>query len=248
VNSQDRPLYNSIRHTLYLYLGILLGVVLALGILHWFFADLRVGRVYWFNLDKERNIPTWFSGTLFFLFGCAAMVAYYWEQKRNAEGQPCFRLPLLWIGVGLVGFFMSLDEITILHENLYWREIRQASGKFAGPWKYLTQWQILFAPAIILVLAYLVLFFSNRFSVSRDARHSTFAGIGCWLGALFLEGLRGTFKQAGAEEYTFAVLIEEVLEMVGALFLLASITLYTMDIALDFLPHDAAALRLVPDF
>ena len=67
------------------YLRILFGVTLALAILHWFFPDLRMGRVYWFNLDKERNIATWFSGSLFFLLGCAAVVTYYWEKNRIQE-------------------------------------------------------------------------------------------------------------------------------------------------------------------
>ena len=32
--------------------------------------DVKAGGVYWFDLDKERNLSTWFSGVLFFLFGC----------------------------------------------------------------------------------------------------------------------------------------------------------------------------------
>ena len=80
---------------------------------------------------------------------------------------------------------MSLDKITILHENLFWREIRVASVQLGDPWKYVTQWQILFAPAILLVLAYLIVFFTNRFRISPQARRRAFAGIGCWLSALY---------------------------------------------------------------
>ena len=77
-----------------------------------------------------------------------------------------FRRPILWLGVGWAGFLMSLDEITIRHENLLWWDIRHTTDQFGDSWKYMTQWQILFAPAIMLLLSYLVLFFWNRFSAS----------------------------------------------------------------------------------
>lgn len=230
---QDNSLHSAYRRIFCIYLGILIGVVITLGVLHYLYADLRIGRVYWFNLDKERNINTWFSGMVFFLYGCAAFVAYYWERKQNSEGQPCFRLPALWLGIGFAGLLMSLDEITILHENLYWREIRHVSARLSGTWRYITQWQILFAPAIIVIPGYFVLFLSNRFSASPKARHAAFAGIGCWLTALFLEGSRGTFKQHGAWWYSSAVILEETMETIGAILLLASIVFYTIDVALD---------------
>jgi len=231
--SQEYSSYDAARRIALIYLGILMAVAIILGVLHVFYADVKVGRVSWFNLDKERNIVTWFSGVCFFLIGCAAIVSFYWEQTRNREAS-AFRLPVLWLGIGFVGLFMSLDEITILHENLFWRETRQVSAQLGGSMKYVTQWQILFAPAIILILGYFGLFFLNRFGISRGLRRSAFIGIGCWLVALFLEGVRGTFKQIGAQWYDVQVFIEEVMEMMGAIFLLGAIVFYTIDIALDF--------------
>ena len=197
--------YDSARRTLWLGVGILFALAVVLGVLHLLYSDFRGARVYWFNLDKERNLPTWFSGMLFFLFGCTAMAAYYWEERRNREGAR-FRLPILWLGVAVVGFWMSLDEITILHENLYWREVRHVSAEFSDSWKYVTQWQVLFAPAILVILGYFALFFSNRFGLSFGARWNAFAGIGCWVVALLLEGIRGTFKDGGAQWYFYQVL------------------------------------------
>ena len=95
--------YKRIRRIFYVYLGVLLGLVLLLGILHGLLADYRAGSVWWFNLDKERNIPTWFNGVLYLLFGCAAGAAYLGEQRRNAEGEDRFHLPILWLGIGLIG-------------------------------------------------------------------------------------------------------------------------------------------------
>ena len=226
--------YGHTRRLVLLYLGIAGGIVLLLGLLHWGFADLKLGKTYWFNLDKERNLPTWFSGLLFFAVGSAALVAFYWEQKRNTEGLACFRLPILWLGVGLTGLALSLDEMTILHENFYWREIRLLSSTFGDPWKYITQWQVLLAPFIIFFLSYFTLFFSNRLQLSPTAKRCSFAGLGCWIGALSLEGVRQTFKQLGPQWYTWEVVLEEMLEMLGSLFVLAAILFYTVDVALGF--------------
>lgn len=237
--------HRSARKTLLRGLAVAAGAAVVLGLLHWHYAGVKVGGVYWFNLDKERNLPTWFSGILFLLFGCTALIAGYWEQRRNQEGaETSFRMPVLWIGVGLVGLLMSLDEMTILHENLFWREIRQASSKLGNEWKYVTQWQVLFAPLIVALFGYFVVFFSNRYNTSAGARRCAFAGIACWLGALSLEGVRGAFKLTGKSWYSLEVLLEEELEMFGALFLLASIAFYALDIALDFGPDRRKRLGL----
>jgi len=204
-----------------------------LAVLHYYFSDFRAGGIYWFNLDKERNLPTWFSGMLFFLFGCSGLSAYYWEKKQNEDNINLFRLPELWLGIAFIGFAMSLDEITILHENLFWKEVRNVSSKMDDSMKYVTQWQVLFAPVILLILGYFGLFFINRFTASRRAIYNAFAGISTWIFALLLEGIRQTFINSGSQLYSLQVLLEEFFEMLGAILLLYSIANYTIDIALD---------------
>lgn len=241
--------YNAIRRTVVIALIILLGIVLVMGLLHFFFGDLSVGGIKWFNLDKERNLPTWFSGALFLLFGCAAFVAFYQEMKINAvEKAPLFRLPWLWLFTGFAGIGMSLDEITVLHENLFWREVREATLESNSAWVYATQWQILFAPVIVLIFGYFIVFFYNRYISSQLSYKAAFAGIGCWLLALLPEGLRETFKQMGAGWYSAEVVFEESMEMAGAVLLMASIVFYTMDIALDLTEERRKRLQSASKF
>jgi len=244
MRSENPSLYHSTQKTVSIYLGILVVMSLILAVLHYLFADLRVEGIRWFNLDRERNLPTWFSGALFTLFGCSAMVAYYWETRINARNGQVFRLPILWLGVGLVGLLMSLDEITILHENILWREVRQTTVQLSDTWIYVTQWQVLYAPAILILLGYFVLFFCNRFNSSPAARRAAFAGIGCWVVGLLLEGLRGTFRQLGDAWYSGEVVVEEVLEMAGAICLMGAIVFYTVDIALDLSEERRRKLQL----
>ena len=112
----------------------------------------------------------------------------------------------------------------------------------------MTQWQVLFAPAIVLALGYFVLFFSNRFRASHSTRRYAYTGLGCWVVALGLEGVRGMFKAYGAGWYGLQVLIEELLEMAGAIFLLTAIVFYIVDIALDFTAERQGRLQFASRF
>ena len=47
----------------------LLFASILLATLHVFFAEVEAGGVYWFHLDRERNLPTWFSSLVFALTG-----------------------------------------------------------------------------------------------------------------------------------------------------------------------------------
>lgn len=249
MNSNQKSAYHNARRFAWISCGFLIGIALLFAVLHLGFADLKEGGVRWFNLDKERNIPTWFSAILFLCVGCAGFIAYHVESRQNAIESGCFRIPILWFGVGLVGLAMSLDEMTILHENLFWREIRVTSSTFnEDAWKYLTQWQILFGPAICVVLAYFAIFFSNRLSASKGARRGAFIGIGCWIGALILESLRETFKGIGDTWYSGQVLMEEGLEMMGAIFLLTSMVMYLIDITMDITPERRKHLETASKF
>jgi len=217
-----------------LWTGALLCVTLALGTLHIQFSNIQAGKIYWFHLDKERNLPTWFSGTLFLLFGCAALLALYWETRRNAGGKNYFCFPQLWLVIAAAGAAMSLDEITILHENLFWKEVRVVSSEMGGPWTHLAQWQLVFAPFLLVMFLFFLVFFINRFSVSTVARRWAIGGLGCWTASLLLESVRSSFLAGGKHLYGIQVVLEEELEMAGAIFLLAAIVRYSIDIAFDF--------------
>ncbi len=233
-NNPEFEMYKNVRRIIFIYIIVLIGFALILGILHLFLGDMHFEGIKMFNLDKERNLPTWFSGVLLFLFGCASLYAFFCEKRINLEkGIPIFRLPILWVGIAIAGFLMSLDEITILHENILWQEIRLLSDKAHPALIYVTQWQILFAPIIVFLLVYFILFFSNRYKSCKPARKAVFLGIGFLLVSLILESLRNTFKQYGMNWYSTSVLIEEICEMFFAISLLSSVVLYSLSIALS---------------
>lgn len=210
--------------------GLFLFVIL-IAALHLIFPDLKEGGVYWFNLDKERNFPTWFSGFVFFLFGSSALVAGLTESTKNKAGEIFFRFPVMWLIVAGLGFGMCLDEITVLHENLFWKEVRHVSTDLDGAWKYMTQWQIVFAPLILFAGLYFIWFFSLRFYRHKRSMICIGAGMSCGMLSIFLEGIRGNFKLLGVEWYRWQVTIEEMMEVNAAIFFLLAISLYVIDIS-----------------
>ena len=93
-------------------------------------------------------------------------------------------------------------------------------------WRYVTQWQLLFAPAILIAVGYFVLFFHSRFAHDRATRRLAFGAIACWIVALLLEALRLTFRHAGANYYDWEVVVEELCEIVGGILLFAAVARY----------------------
>ncbi len=226
--------------------ALLVLVLLALGLanLHIFFGDLKEGGVRWFNLDTERNVSTWFTGVLFLSVGVAGLVAYYWELRRNHEaGRSLFRMPILWAGVALTGLWMSLDETTILHENLFHGEVRDVTSELGGGWAELTQWQIVYAPVFVLAAAFLAIFFTNRFRASGPSARYALGIVVAWTGAILMEGFRESWKEVGQQAYSMSVMVEETLEIGGAILLLGAIVSYVIDLALDFNTKRAQAIE-----
>jgi len=235
-------------------LFFLSAIAIALGFLDYFYHATNISGVYWFNLDKERNIATWFSGILFFLFGISALIAWRTEHLQNVlhlksgnrNSNIIFVHSWLWAGITLFGILMSLDEITILHENLFWVEVRSLSHDIGGFLPYATQWQIAFTPVILIVLSYFAIFLFNRFNASRLSVYVMASGLICWAIAILLEGSRGSAKHLGGETYRLEVLFEEQLEMWGAILILGSILYYTNDISRALSPEKTQKLQQRP--
>jgi len=202
-------------------------ISLVFSLLHLIWSDLKVEGIRWFNLDKERNLPTWFSGALFFMLGITALMAYFSEKNLESKlTKQVFNSPFLWVILGLTAFYLSLDEITILHENLFWKEIRVFTAGLDENLMFITQWQILFAPLIILLLSFILILFANRFKIVRISAKYAFLGIVSAVTAIFLEAVRSLFKVQSSMLYNYSVVLEELCEMLFAIFILLSIINY----------------------
>lgn len=145
-----------------------------------------------FDLDGEWTLPALFSGALLFAAGSLAFLAG--GRVGNA------RLPYVLFGGFLIS--MGLDEVCSIHERL------EAATS--------TDWQILYAPVILLggtVWILLVRTFDRR----AQPFWLMATGAWAWVVAQVLENVQwGGGTGAPVDAYARLMLIEETLEMVGS--------------------------------
>ncbi|MEA5514780.1 hypothetical protein [Nodularia sp. UHCC 0506] len=158
-----------------------------------------------FSLDEELNIPAWYSS--FMLLFCSALLAVITLIKKADK------YFIYWKNLSLIFFIFSLDEAFSFHEILIIPSLRE---RFNLSPIFFHTWVIFGIPAVI--------FFAFKYSkfllyLPKKTRYlfliaATFY-VGGALGIEMVGGfLRASFGRL-APITTIAILIEEVLEMIG---------------------------------
>jgi len=161
------------------------------------------GFVPQFNLDREMNIPTWFS-TVCFLF--AALLLW---QLSGVDTKIARKY---WRGLSMVFVFISIDECAAIHEMAVdiMRRLFHAHGLLYFSW-------VILGVAFVAILALLY----TRFIIlkTRPIRGLFFLSAGIFLvGTLGLEMIGGRYVEShGMETFTYALIAngEEALELIG---------------------------------
>ncbi len=195
--------------------------IVFLGDLFLIVAHLGWGHLRFLNLDKEHNLPSWYSGVQLALVGLAALDCYEREKKTSRQFFPATRS---WAAVALFLFYLSLDEITVIHEAL----LRYDIPDLLPPdslWVSLLSWQIVFGPLLALMSVVLLGLFLTRFGETRALLLPALAGLGCWGLAVLTEALAKPIFLA-RNWYPEEVAIEEGFELLGATLLLAALCRY----------------------
>ena len=172
--------------------------------------DHVYGLVSLFDFDTEQNIPTFYSATAIL---CSSLLLFFITFTHKSNG--CRYLG--WMGLAVIFLFLSIDEISSIHERLtkLVRAFLDTSGLLFSAW--VIPYGLV---VIIFVAAYL------RFLI-RLPKNIMFlfvlSGMIFVLGAIGLELLEGNhYELYGSADVTFAVFytIEEFMEMLGiALFI-----------------------------
>ena len=155
-----------------------------------------------FNLDREMNIPTWFSSILF-LFSALLL----WKTGDSAIDHRRY-----WRGLAFVFVLLSLDEVAALHEMAVdpFRKWLHAGGLFYFSWVI---------PGAVIVAVLSVLYLRVFLGLPPGVKRIFLLAAALFLGgALGLEMAGGRFVEAhGAANFTYALLAnaEESLEMLG---------------------------------
>ncbi len=165
-----------------------------------------------FNVDKEKNLPTWFSAAVLMLSACIL-----WEvaTATKASGD---RYARYWRGLSIIFAMLSLDEVAQAHEIASRSELLTIGGA-----SYLS-WMV---PVIPLVLVFGLSYLRFLTHLPASTRWRMVAA-GCVflggavgveiLGAFVGRTPTGQLQPGGAYlQYLVMASIEELLEMLGSI-------------------------------
>lgn len=164
---------------------------------------------HFFGLSYEANLPTWYSAVILWTCGLALM----WIGSLVGQAGEPFRRH--WSGLGLVFFYISLDESVQLHEvmSTWW----PYGGVLYFSW-------VLPAGCMVAILGWIYLPFLRALPHRNRVRFVR-SGIIYVTGALLLELPLGWWtEQFGSHNLVYGLidLVEESMEIAGAsLFLYA---------------------------
>ena len=171
-----------------------------------------------FDLDRELNLPTWYSSVALLL--CAVLLAVVASTERSRHGRHARH----WAALSCIFLLLSIDEGASLHEGL-----GHALLGFIGPVSDYLKW---FGVVPLLALAVAVAVAFARVLLELPLRERTLLLVS---GTLYVGGAAGvemlSAKQAALygtrnPAYWSYILVEETLEMVGiSLFLFTLVQL-----------------------
>jgi hypothetical protein len=158
---------------------------------------LALGDAHFLALDAEKNLPTWFSASVFLLAGASWLLL---AALRRQQGREFFA------AIGVLLLALSLDEAAELHDRVeHLADFRVA----------ILGWEPLLAVVVIW------LFVQAYRRLGPRGRLLVVCGAVCLGGAQFVSALNGSVDFFYLGEVTLGV-AEEWLEMLTATFLLGA--------------------------
>jgi hypothetical protein len=169
------------------------------------------GRIAAFDLDGEGSLPATYSALLLTAAGLASLMVYSVRKRRADDYHARYRL---WLWAALCWFVMALDESSSLHEGFKELMARATGERIYGDGSI---WWI-GAYGIVLGILGLRILIDARRSIGSTV--SLIAAGVCWALAVVLQ-IEWLMPERGAQQ----VMVEEGMEMVGALFLVLAMVL-----------------------
>ena len=206
-------------------LRILLSIFAILVVAHLCLQSLRFwsgdhflhGLLAAFSLGAEQNFPTYFS--TFVLLGCSAMLGVIGIGETGEEGHGT----IYWFALALIFLFLSMDEMMMIHERLT-EPVRALVGDSYAP-HY--AWILPYGLMLVAIgIAYARFLFRLP---RRTALLFVVSGVLYVSGAIGFETMSGVISsEVGNKNVTYVALqtIEEILEMIGAIFFLYALADY----------------------
>lgn len=201
------------------FIALLLFIFSILGQFYRYFFNAGQERyiTHFFNLDKENNIPTYFTSVLLLLNSALTLLIAATNRKIKVK------YSRNWYLISLLLFIMSMDEILMLHEQLSTpiRNLLHTQGFFYFAW---------LLPALFLIILFLIININLFFNLPSKYQKKFFIATFIYLiGAFLMEMLGGKFLSFYGQNnigYAIVTNIEESFELVGIILLLNTLLSY----------------------
>lgn len=178
--------------------------------------------VHFFNLDRERNLPTTFQ-TLLFLGSTVTLAAIAVMARLTGD-----RWTRHWAFLSLLFALLAWDEIAEIHERFInpVRSVLDLGGIFFFAW---------IVPAIVFVLVVGLIYLRFVLALVRPLRERVIVAGAIFIsGALVMEAIGGWYyesiDQATDMIYVTIATVEESLEMAGLILFLWALLCYLSSI------------------
>ncbi|MEL6439211.1 MAG: hypothetical protein AAFQ80_08180 [Cyanobacteria bacterium J06621_8] len=171
-----------------------------------------------FNLDRELNLPTWYSALM---LGFCSLLLRFIALGKKQQGD---RYTRDWRLLSVIFSLMAIDEVVSLHEILIIPEVSEALNL---PWFLHSMWVI---PGTVFVV-----WFGNRYRQflanlpSSFGRQFTLAALVYIGGALIMEMIGSHVAESLGQQtliYALIATIEEIMEMSGVVIFMAGLFRY----------------------
>ncbi len=199
------PAWKVTRSLLVIIAGLTFAAVVGAVVEYGFGYDYGLGLIPLFDMNRERNLPTWYASATLLI--AAFLLAVIAAQTGRAKQRGAAH----WSLLSVLFVFLSLDEAISLHEP--WNEALQ-HFRFTGVFYY--GWVIPYSTALLLGAVLCVKFFKG---LAPKTRNLFLAAATLYLsGALGMELISGNYlSKTGRMDGAVAAMgiIEELLEMLG---------------------------------
>ena len=203
----------------YLIIGVFFLTLISTGIqIGKYVFDYRADWTTMFNLDRELNLPTWYSS---FMLGACSILLKIIATGKKQQGD---RYTKDWQLLSLIFLLLAIDEVLSIHEILIIPEVSEALNL---PWFLHSMWVI---PGTIFVVWFVRRYwkFSSHLAY-KSRQHFVTAAFFYVGGALIMEMIGSYIAEARGQQnliYALTATLEEVMEMIGIIIFIYGLLCY----------------------
>lgn len=174
--------------------------------------------IYFFDFDRERNLPTFFSSLSLLASSILLFIISIFHKNKKLDY-------IRWLGLSIIFVFLSIDEITVIHEQLWpLQMIFNTSGLLYYAW---------FVPYVIVLIILIFVYARFFFRLPKKVKYLfVLSGVFFLSGAVGIESISGFHDQLNGREnaiyYTLCT-FEELFEMFGTAIFIYALLIYISD-------------------